>query len=105
MKHGTITGYNRGCHCVDCQEVGSAYYRAHRSITGTTRGRSVGVDVARLQAIIEADGISATDASIGAGLSDNTLGTVLRRGRTSEYTLDAIACYFGRHMSELEVAS
>ena len=105
MRHGTITGYNSGCHCVDCQEVGSAYYRERRSVTGKTRGRSVGVDVDRLKAIIEADGICVTDASIAAGLSANTLGTILRRGRTSEFTLDAIACYLGRHMSELEVAS
>jgi hypothetical protein len=103
-KHGTISCYNRGCHCDTCRAAATEYKRAWKLRQGhkpqPPRGPSVIVDVGAIKRAAAASEWSLNDLSREAGLTDSAVHKITERGRCGLYTLDVIACRLGRHMSE-----
>lgn len=108
VRHGTHSAYSRGCRCDECKSFHTEYHRAYRHERGmpeqpNRQGRTVRVDghALRVYALSVAPSLGAF--AINCGLSRESLYKVVKRGTTTEATLDRVSCYLGIPMSSLEV--
>ena len=104
MRHGTVSGYNRGCRCDACTDTGRAYYRA-RNHTRNPKGSALTIDTEHLMWAMESRDLEAKDVAEWAGIDVTTLSAALRYGRCTERTIDRVACALGYHMSEFEMSA
>ena len=109
VRHGTHTAYSRGCRCDECRSFHTEYHRAYRHKRGmpeepNRQGRTVRVDGHALRVYALSVAPSLAVFSTNCGLSREAVYKIVKRGTTTEATLDRISSYLGLHMSSLEVA-
>ena len=107
--HGTHRSYSRGCRCDECRSFHTEYHRAYRHKRGmpeepNRQGRTVRVDGHALRVYALSAAPSLAVFSTNCGLSREAVYKIVKRGTTTEATLDRISSYLGLHMSSLEVA-
>jgi len=103
MKHGTYDGYNNhDCRCDACREAGRAY---RGSVQRRPHADSCHVSVDQAALLREISPRSINSVERNAGLSRGAMRMVLRRGRCTLATFDAICGALGLNGYEIEEES
>ena len=100
FPHGTVTGYNRRCRCIDCKDAMRAYCAEKKGITHH-RGVILTIDEDALRHEMERSHVTEADIARNLGIHSATVHTWFKRRRVGLYTLDAIAQYLGTHYTLL----
>lgn len=108
--HGKSATYARGCRCQACKAAQAdkqrrLYERKQGYAVEWSVNKPIRFDADAIKRTIDGKGLTVHTMCQELRMATSSFNKALAKGTCTVRTLDKVACYLGRHISEFEVAS